>query len=66
MSKKKTTKLPANVKKQYANFAHCSTCSSEQQMRRVVVVGTGSKNRWACKSCGDLIPAHEKAPSRAY
>jgi transposase-like protein len=57
---------PANVKKQYANFAHCDKCDSEQQMKRVHVIGSGPKSRWMCKKCGDMVPADRRAPSKEF
>lgn len=67
MAKKKTSnKVPANVKKKYANFAHCDHCNSEQQMRRVMVIGTGKRKRWACLQCSTVLSLGKEAPSREY
>jgi len=73
MAKKKkggsfTKKMPINLVKKYASFAHCGQCEEEQQVKRAMIVGGdmgGKRKVWLCLKCTCTLPAGTRPTTKA-
>ena len=72
MSKKKkgnsnfSKKMPVNLVKKYANFAHCDKCGNEQRMKRIKVLHVKSRMAWVCIACSNILPFGSEAQPKIY